>query len=415
MDAREDFCLVTVNQGYDAAATSITIAPGDANLPKVLDPAVKGAYQMVWWNSTTYPIAARDPNVELVRVTSKSGNVLTVTRGQGITTATTKNAAGCTYSMQLAMTKKYLDDIDDASVDIGAETKYVTEKTSTGGAGAVGDGVTNDTTAVQDHCTNGNYIVFPPGTYLISAEITLHSNMYIEGNGIGVTTIKLANSSGAVNMLKGTSASNVHFKNLTVDGNKTNNGTALDGVVFVSSNDVIFENCEVKNVKGHGLKLGAGSSLVDGSRAISCDGSGIYVDADNCRITQTIVNTNVVGITVNTGADDTLIDACYFSGNTTTVTNNGTNTHARNNRGWKTATRIVSSAVAVDGATGTKTTGSVAHGLAVTPTVNDCAVSFVVGNGDTTVRADTLRIASADATNVVADFATTVAGGASAT
>jgi hypothetical protein len=77
-------------------------------------------FNVVLWNSTDYPDPARDPNVEIVRVTAIAGEVLTVTRpaignnynGEGSTnTAKTHNTAGKTYRVMNAITKKTLDDI----------------------------------------------------------------------------------------------------------------------------------------------------------------------------------------------------------------------------------------------------------------------------------------------------------------
>ena len=60
--------------------------------------------------------------------------------------------------------------------------------------GAVGDGVTDDTTAIQaaiDSLTSGGTILLPQGTYLISSALTVSvSALTIIGVGIDATTIK---------------------------------------------------------------------------------------------------------------------------------------------------------------------------------------------------------------------------------
>lgn len=108
LDGVNNFAKVEVSTGYDASATSIVLATGDgAKLP---DPATAN-YNVVWWNSTDYPDPADDPNVEIVRVTAKSTDTLTVTRNQESSGASTKNTAGKTYKMILGITAKMITDI----------------------------------------------------------------------------------------------------------------------------------------------------------------------------------------------------------------------------------------------------------------------------------------------------------------
>ena len=74
-------------------------------------PATDGAFDVTWYNSTDYPNASDDPYKEIVRVTAKTGDALTVTRAQQGTTASAKNVAGKVYLMVLTPTKKMNDDI----------------------------------------------------------------------------------------------------------------------------------------------------------------------------------------------------------------------------------------------------------------------------------------------------------------
>jgi hypothetical protein len=108
-DARKNFAKVTVSTGYDASATSIALSPGDgAKLPQ---PSTDGAFNLVWWDSTTYADPADDPNVEIVRVTARSADTITVTRAQENTTASAKNTSASTYKMVLSPTAKTIDDL----------------------------------------------------------------------------------------------------------------------------------------------------------------------------------------------------------------------------------------------------------------------------------------------------------------
>lgn len=107
IDVRSNFGKVTVSTGYDASATSIALSSGHGSkLPSSF------SYNLVWYNSTDYPDPADDPNVEIVRVTNRVTDTLTVTRAQEGTSATTKNTGSKTYKMALAVTKKMIDDIE---------------------------------------------------------------------------------------------------------------------------------------------------------------------------------------------------------------------------------------------------------------------------------------------------------------
>ncbi len=98
-----NFGLVTVSTTYGAGDTSIALTAGHGERL----PATTGGYRyhLTWWDSSTYPHPADDPNKEIVLVTARSGDTLTVTRGQESTSASTKNTGSVTYRMNLGITK----------------------------------------------------------------------------------------------------------------------------------------------------------------------------------------------------------------------------------------------------------------------------------------------------------------------
>lgn len=97
--------------GYDASATSIAVVSGcGARFPTV-------PFYAVWWNQTDYPggfdsNSVRDPNYEVVRVTGRSSDTLTVTRA--IEGGGTKNTSGKTYFIVASATAQTFDDINTA-------------------------------------------------------------------------------------------------------------------------------------------------------------------------------------------------------------------------------------------------------------------------------------------------------------
>jgi hypothetical protein len=104
-----NFGLVTVSGGYLAGATTIILQTGDGS--KL--PATTGGfrYPLTWWNATDYAHPADDPAVEIILVTDRTGNTLTVLRGQEGTGAANKNTSGKTYRMSLGQTAAMWNDL----------------------------------------------------------------------------------------------------------------------------------------------------------------------------------------------------------------------------------------------------------------------------------------------------------------
>jgi len=109
-----NFCKVNVKQGYDSTANTIELALGEGN--KLPDLSTEGQYNLVWWNATDYSDPADDPYKEIVRVTAKSGDQLTILRGQEGTTAQNHNLPGKNYKMMLTLTKKTYEDLQTIEV-----------------------------------------------------------------------------------------------------------------------------------------------------------------------------------------------------------------------------------------------------------------------------------------------------------
>jgi len=84
--------------------------------------------------------------------------------------------------------------------------------------GAVGDGVTDDTAAIQAAIDFGGNIFIPGGTYMAS-QLTMDSDVYICGAGYGITTIKQIAGTNADFISSSSDLSNFGITGLTVDGN----------------------------------------------------------------------------------------------------------------------------------------------------------------------------------------------------
>lgn len=115
LDAVFNFAKAKVSTGYDQNAFTITLqSGGGANFPSA-------EFNVVWWNSTDFPDPSDDPHREIDRVESISGDVVTLvnngtsriaqeTSVGGLVTST-KNTAGKTYTMMLAVTAQMMQTI----------------------------------------------------------------------------------------------------------------------------------------------------------------------------------------------------------------------------------------------------------------------------------------------------------------
>ena len=99
-----NFGKVTVSTTYGSGDTSIVLTTGHGSrLPSTFP------YPLTWWEATTYSDPADDPNKEIVIVTGRTGDTLTVTRAGEGTSASTKNTGSKTYKMVLSITKAMWD------------------------------------------------------------------------------------------------------------------------------------------------------------------------------------------------------------------------------------------------------------------------------------------------------------------
>jgi hypothetical protein len=176
--------------------------------------------------------------------------------------------------------------------------------------GAIGDGVADDTTAIQNAINSavaagGDVVFLPEGTYLTSAVLTIGGNNITLSGIFGSSIIKAKNGVDFQNILTATGRSNIKLSNLVFDANKTGRAgvatTVLECVRLVTCSDVTIENCTWKNTRGFGGATGVGMGLAEMTR----------LKISNC-----------IAIDCGTGGFVGLqSDGTYISGNDITVTN----------------------------------------------------------------------------------------------
>ena len=126
--------------------------------------------------------------------------------------------------------------------------------------GATGDGVTNDTVAIQAALNAAtasppSVVFFPQGTYVVSTQLSVGSGTAL--TGYGATLFKAAGSTGHV-IRVATGAVDVKVMGLTINGNKAAN-TSGHGIAFVgtllSSQRLLVADCTIINTYQSGIQI----------------------------------------------------------------------------------------------------------------------------------------------------------------
>lgn len=125
--------------------------------------------------------------------------------------------------------------------------------------GAVGDGVVDDTTAIQNAIDSNRDVYFPAGTYLITAPCVFSNktNVRIKGAGRDSTIIKCNSASTFTNSaIAFINSSYIEMTDVTVDQNNNSSFTATwPLVIFLTSTFVTVANSNFVNVTYIGLAL----------------------------------------------------------------------------------------------------------------------------------------------------------------
>ena len=111
LDPKRNDAVVQFGAGFATGATTASLISGDgAKLPDTAE----GAFNLTVWDNTLYPNAPYlDPNRERIRVTVRTGDVLTtIQRAQEGTSNVNHNTSGHIYKAVLSYTKKDRDDLE---------------------------------------------------------------------------------------------------------------------------------------------------------------------------------------------------------------------------------------------------------------------------------------------------------------
>jgi hypothetical protein len=198
--------------------------------------------------------------------------------------------------------------------------------------GAVGNGTTDDSAAIQNAInaaasTNG-VVRFATGvTYAINSQIVVNGPITIFGNG---ATLKRTFDSNYIYALK-TTGTNVTIYNLTIDGNRSAlTASEFKGCFEIQSTNTSLYSCYGNNAMGDGIQIDSNASYV---HLVSCGFDNCYrnggsvtqanrVTFTDCAFTNTNGTSPQAGLDIepDTAAYDVYevnCIGCRFENNTT--------------------------------------------------------------------------------------------------
>lgn len=179
--------------------------------------------------------------------------------------------------------------------------------------GAVGDGTTDDTAAIQAACdavaaAGGGGVFIPAGTYKLTGDIVVASNLAIIGAGRPAILMAAANS--VTNCIKVSGVSHVLIADLQINGNRANvqqlatQYTKLNGVYIENSDDVIVARCYIRDCYVSGVMANGGVTnlIVANNRLVNCYDNQIYIRAKDTT-PYTVCNYGTIVGNVCSGGD----------------------------------------------------------------------------------------------------------------
>ena len=190
--------------------------------------------------------------------------------------------------------------------------------------GAAGDGVSDDTTAIQgalDALQSGGTILFPKGTYLITRSLTVYSHQTVDlcGStilqGAAINNLMMGYCTSSIGAYDG--PHDIVIENGTFDGGAyTTNNTLLG---FCHGKNITIRNCKFINAYGswHNIEINSSKFVViegcsfEGLRKTDANGCMIQVDSFNNSVTWPWGN----GLVDNTISYMVEIRGCHFYDN----------------------------------------------------------------------------------------------------
>jgi hypothetical protein len=169
--------------------------------------------------------------------------------------------------------------------------------------GAVGDGVTDDTVAIQAAINTNKEVFVPNGTYLITSALAMASGQTLQGESNVYTILKINTAINAINI---SDTSNVVIDNLYIQGNSVGLVAVRVGLGVATGSSHTISNCRIYQFTSHGVHLqGCAYTKVIDCVIQQCS-NGVYGDAPGAQAGHTntidrclIINNATCNINMN--------------------------------------------------------------------------------------------------------------------
>lgn len=200
-------------------------------------------------------------------------------------------------------------DINGNPLQAPAEMPFI----SVGAYGAMGDGVTDDATAIQNALDalseTGGLLFFPKGTYLIKSGLLFYSNqtLWFESGatllqGAEINNLLMSYCASGTTGYNG--AHDVLIHGAVFDGGSYSTNNTLAGIVHCKN--ITFENCTFKNAYGSWHNLEINSTY--NAKVINCDFEGSRKTYQNaCMIQVDSIDNTATWPWTNRGRVDSTI------------------------------------------------------------------------------------------------------------
>lgn len=165
--------------------------------------------------------------------------------------------------------------------------------------GAVGDGKTIDTLALQQALNSGLTVYLPKGKVFVVDTLMVPTNSHIFGGG----TLLFKKNTTAFSLLLLSNVSNVRIENIILDGNIANQASYSEHrhtIQILTGNNVQILSCTFKNLVGDGVYISHGANNIPSSNILVAYSSFFGT------------NTNRNGVSIIAGRDVDIADNYFF-------------------------------------------------------------------------------------------------------
>jgi hypothetical protein len=158
--------------------------------------------------------------------------------------------------------------------------------------GAAGNGVNDDTTAIQaalNAAAESNAVFVPPGIYIVSRPLTMLAGTLLAGAGNGAAVLRAkagTNLGGNLLQVNANRANySVTIRDVQLDGNSPNGASVTNGIYLFAPSDCLVEGVRIVQVSGNSLQLdGSATYLGTANKVVNsfvraCGGHGFLTTA----------------------------------------------------------------------------------------------------------------------------------------